>query len=54
MGYAVGISDIRVTFSDGSERDCLHLTYAQNPPYLRPPAEFSSSSFLLDRVWKAR
>ena len=31
-----------------------HLTYAQNPPYLRLPAEFSSSSFLLDRVWKAR
>jgi len=32
----------------------FYLTYAQNPPYLRQPAEFWSSSFLLDRVWKAR
>jgi hypothetical protein len=27
LGYAVGISDIRVTFSDGSERDCLQKIY---------------------------
>ncbi len=27
LGYAVGISDIRVTFSDGSERDCLQKLY---------------------------
>jgi hypothetical protein len=33
--------------------DLYHLTYAQNPAFLRPPAEFWSSSFLLDRVWIA-
>ena len=27
LGYAVGISDIRVTFSDGTERDCLQKIY---------------------------
>jgi hypothetical protein len=27
MGYAVGISDIRVTFADGSEKDCLQKLY---------------------------
>lgn len=27
IGYAVGISDIRVTFVDGSERDCLQKIY---------------------------
>jgi hypothetical protein len=26
-GYAVGISDIRVTFADGSEKDCLQKLY---------------------------
>jgi hypothetical protein len=27
LGYAVGISDVRVTFPDGSERDCLQKIY---------------------------
>jgi hypothetical protein len=27
FGYAIGLSDIRVTFSDGSERDCLQKIY---------------------------
>jgi len=27
LGYAVGISDVRVTFHDGSERDCLQKIY---------------------------
>lgn len=27
IGYAVGISDIRVTFADGSEKDCLQKLY---------------------------
>lgn len=27
FGYGIGISDIRVTFSDGSERDCLQKIY---------------------------
>lgn len=26
-GYAVGISDVRVTFADGTERDCLQKIY---------------------------
>jgi hypothetical protein len=30
LGYAVGISDIRVTFNDGSERDCLQKLYAMS------------------------
>jgi len=37
MGYAVGISDIRVTFSDGSERDCLQKIY--------PIARFIAAGF---------
>jgi hypothetical protein len=37
MGYAVGISDIRVTFSDGSERDCLQKIY--------PMARFIAAGF---------
>ncbi len=36
-GYAVGISDIRVTFSDGSERDCLQKIY--------PMARFIAAGF---------
>lgn len=31
FGYAVSLSDIRVTFSDGSERDCLRKIYAVGP-----------------------
>jgi hypothetical protein len=31
IGYAVGISDIRVTFSDASERDCLQKIYPISP-----------------------
>jgi hypothetical protein len=27
LGYATGISDVRVTFDDGSERDCLQKIY---------------------------
>jgi ATP-dependent protease HslVU (ClpYQ) peptidase subunit len=27
LGYAVGISDVRVTFADGLERDCLQKIY---------------------------
>jgi hypothetical protein len=27
LGYAVGISDVRVTFADGTERDCLQKIY---------------------------
>ena len=27
FGYAIGLSDIRVTFPDGSERDCLQKIY---------------------------
>jgi hypothetical protein len=27
FGYAVGLSDIRVTFADGTERDCLQKIY---------------------------
>ena len=27
MGYAIGISDIRVTFADGIEKDCLQKLY---------------------------
>ena len=37
LGYAVGISDIRVTFSDGSERDCLQKIY--------PMARFIAAGF---------
>ncbi len=37
LGYAVGISDIRVTFSDGSERDCLQKIY--------PIARFVAAGF---------
>ncbi len=37
MGYAVGISDIRVTFADGSERDCLQKVY--------PIARFIAAGF---------
>jgi hypothetical protein len=37
LGYAVGISDIRVTFSDGSERDCLQKLY--------PMARFIAAGF---------
>lgn len=31
LGYAVGISDVRVTFADGSERDCLQKIYPIGP-----------------------
>jgi hypothetical protein len=37
LGYAVGISDVRVTFSDGSERDCLQKIY--------PMARFIAAGF---------
>jgi hypothetical protein len=37
LGYAVGISDIRVTFSDGSEQDCLQKIY--------PIARFVAAGF---------
>jgi hypothetical protein len=37
LGYAVGISDIRVTFGDGSERDCLQKIY--------PMARFVAAGF---------
>lgn len=36
-GYAVGISEIRVTFSDGSQRDCLQKIY--------PMARFIAAGF---------
>lgn len=31
FGYATAVSDIRVTFSDGSERDCLQKIYDVGP-----------------------
>jgi hypothetical protein len=31
LGYAVGISDVRVTFADGTERDCLQKIYGMAP-----------------------
>jgi hypothetical protein len=37
LGYAVGISDVRVTFRDGSERDCLQKIY--------PMARFIAAGF---------
>lgn len=37
LGYAVGISDIRVTFADGSERDCLQKIY--------PMGRFTAAGF---------
>jgi len=37
LGYAVGISDVRVTFGDGSERDCLQKIY--------PMARFIAAGF---------
>jgi hypothetical protein len=37
LGYAVGISDIRVTFADGSEKDCLQKIY--------PMARFIAAGF---------
>jgi len=37
LGYAVGISDIRVTFRDGSDRDCLQKIY--------PMARFIAAGF---------
>jgi hypothetical protein len=37
LGYAVGISDIRVTFEDGSEQDCLQKIY--------PMANFIAAGF---------
>ncbi len=37
LGYAVGISDVRVTFGDGSERDCLQKIY--------PVARFVAAGF---------
>jgi len=30
-GYAIGLSDIRITFADGSERDCLQKIYPVGP-----------------------
>ncbi len=31
FGYAVGLSDVRVTLADGAERDCLQKVYAVGP-----------------------
>jgi hypothetical protein len=30
-GYSIGLSDIRITFADGSERDCLQKIYPVGP-----------------------
>jgi 20S proteasome alpha/beta subunit len=30
-GYAIGLSDIRITLEDGSERDCLQKIYPVGP-----------------------
>src|ERR1700722_10946377 len=50
FGYSIGCADIRVTFSDGTEKDCLQKIYQVGPVVCAAFAGSIRIGFALQRI----